>query len=69
MKNIYYVALLGVTVGFQMNSYVVMEQDESLSVCIVVVSAGSEAQTRSISVLVETISDTASGMIISVNSL
>ena len=44
-----------------MNSYIAMEQDETISVCIVVVSAGSEAQTRTISVLVESISDTATG--------
>ena len=55
----------GVTVGFEMDSYTALEELGSVIICITVYSAGSLAQTRAITVMLETASGSASGKTIS----
>jgi len=61
--NVYYYA--GVTVGLEMASYTVSEEAGSVTVCAAVISAGSNAQQRSVSVTISALvdtGDTADGM-------
>ena len=56
----------GVTLGFQMDSYVGSEQNMQVAVCVFVYSAGGDAQTRSVSIQLQTVitpDDTATGKI------
>ena len=46
--------MLGVTVGFERESYSVSEQDGFATICVGVYSAGSNAQTRAVSVTLNT---------------
>jgi len=54
-----------VTVGLEMASYTVSEEAGSVTVCAAVISAGSNAQQRSVSVTISALvdtGDTADGM-------